>query len=344
MNFHLVYCESSPAGMSAYRILDAQDREIGWLSSFLDAQRIRNLSPRSLRSYGYDLLSFARWWCRPRGRPLSRLNGSLLLDYVRHQLESRPQPCARTVNHRLCVVRRLYRFHYGREIPHSGGSVQSTYRTRCPLGYGKPGTRVAGLHLKEPRRVVVPLSPEEISRFWSSFRCYRDLSMIALMLLNGLRSREIIELRFGELRLSEGQFRVCGKGNKERVLPLAPDTMEAVQRYIELERPRVESPYLFLSLKGRRRGRPMTAAGLRSLFRHHRQTTNVPLANPHRFRHTFGADMVRCGVSLPALMHLMGHAHIRTTMLYVRLCPEDVWREYHRAIRNRSRLFLPGQP
>ena len=43
--------------------------------------------------------------------------------------------------------------------------------------------------------------------------------------------------------------------------------------------------------------------------------------------------MVPAGISLPALMHLMGHAqhaHIQTTMLYVQLAPEDVWREYER--------------
>jgi len=49
----------------------------------------------------------------------------------------------------------------------------------------------------------------------------------------------------------------------------------------------------------------MTAAGLRSLFRHHRQTTGVAKANPHRFRHTFATDMIRAGISLPALMQLM---------------------------------------
>jgi hypothetical protein len=69
----------------------------------------------------------------------------------------------------------------------------------------------------------------------------------------------------------------------------------------------------------------MTPAGLRSLFRHHRQASHVPQANPHRFRHTFGTDMARAGISVPALMHLMGHAHIRTTMLYVQLSPQDVW-------------------
>ena len=50
----------------------------------------------------------------------------------------------------------------------------------------------------------------------------------------------------------------------------------------------------------------MTPAGLRSLFRHHRRTTGVLIANPHRFRHTFASDMVRAGISLPALMQLDG--------------------------------------
>ncbi len=48
--------------------------------------------------------------------------------------------------------------------------------------------------------------------------------------------------------------------------------------------------------------------------------------------------MVRAGMSLPALMHLMGHADIQTTMLYVRLAPEDVWREYARAVAQRIPL------
>ena len=85
----------------------------------------------------------------------------------------------------------------------------------------------------------------------------------------------------------------------------------------------------------------MTTAGLRSLFRHHRLLSEIRRANPHRLRHTFGADMVRAGISLPALQHLMGHSQIRTTMLYVQLAPSDVWREYARAVQNRAHLPLP---
>ena len=76
----------------------------------------------------------------------------------------------------------------------------------------------------------------------------------------------------------------------------------------------------------------MTPAGLRSLFRHHRAQSGVPQANPHRFRHTFGSDMIRAGVSLPALMKLMGHAHIHTTLLYIQLTPQDVFTEYAHAV------------
>ena len=87
----------------------------------------------------------------------------------------------------------------------------------------------------------------------------------------------------------------------------------------------------------------MTPAGIRSLFRYHRQTTGVALANPHRFRHTFASDMVRAGISLPALMQLMGHADIQTTLLYVQVTPQDVYLEYARAVAHRIRP-LPVLP
>jgi len=81
----------------------------------------------------------------------------------------------------------------------------------------------------------------------------------------------------------------------------------------------------------------MTPAGLRSLFRHHRQTSGVKIANPHRFRHTFASDMVRAGVSLPALMQLMGHANIQTTLVYMQITPLEVYQQYARAIAQHIR-------
>jgi site-specific recombinase XerD len=140
------------------------------------------------------------------------------------------------------------------------------------------------------------------------------------------------------VKCADGQLRFLGNVNKTRLVPLPPEILEVLGNYLRLERPLTNSPALFVSLKGRQRGQPLTAAGLRSLFRHHRVRSQVLHANPHRFRHSFGADMVRAGMSLPALQHLMGHSQISTTMLYVQLAPQDVWREYARAIENRKKL------
>src|SRR5205807_1319294 len=79
--------------------------------------------------------------------------------------------------------------------------------------------------------------------------------------------------------------RVRGKGSKLRFLPLAPETVQLLDHYMRLERPNPCSAALFVSLKGPARGQRMTPAGLRSLFRYHRRTTGIKLANPHRFRH-----------------------------------------------------------
>lgn len=342
MNLALLYQSTAPASASPYRLVDQHGQEILWANSFLDAQRIRQLSLRSLRSYAYDLLHFARWSLQDSSRTLLALDESALLEYVRQQLNERPAPTPQTINHRLGVLRSVYRFHTGHPLPAGSHQFQRFYSTRSPLGYGRPHrVMAAGLRLKEPQRVILPLSSEEIATFWSSFTTFRDLALVALMLLDGLRSQETLDLQLADLQLAEAQIRVLGKGNKQRLLPLPPQCIQALQNYLWLERPLTNSPALFVCLKGPQRGCPLTLAGLRSLFRHHRLSSAVPRANPHRFRHSFGADMIRAGISLPALQQLMGHSQIRTTMRYVQLAPQDIWREYAQAVQNRARLLVP---
>jgi integrase/recombinase XerD len=340
MKASLLHRSSALASACPYRLFDEQAQEITWANAFLDAQCVRQLSPRSLRAYAYDLLHFARWW--GKDRPLSEITESTLLDYARYQLDQQPKPTPQTVNHRLCVLHCLYRFHLGCEIPAGRSHFQRIYTTRPLLRYGRSRRAVAsGLRLKQPRRVIVPLSAEEVAKFWASFRTFRDLALVGLMLLDGLRSCEVLALQFEDLQLDDAQMWVLGKGSKKRILPLPGELIEVLQNYLRLERPLTHSRCLFVSLKGRQRGQPMTSVGLRALFRHHRVHSEIPRANPHRLRHTFGADMVRAGISLPALQHLMGHSQIHTTMLYVQIAPQDVWREYARVVQNRTHSLPP---
>lgn len=338
MKLSVVYQPSLPTSASPYRLRDEDGRELEWGNAFLDGQRLRQLSLRSLRIYAYDLLDFARWF-GPQHRPLAAITESTIVDYVRHQLEQARKPRPQTVNHRVGTVRCCYRFHTGQEIPAGKVHFQRRYTKRSPLGYGRPRRAIArGLRLKQDRLVIVPLSAEEVAKFWESFRTYRDLGLVGLMLLDGLRSCEVLALELEGVQLAEGQMRVQGKGNKQRLVPLPPEIREVLGNYLRLERPLTNSPALFVSLKGRQRGQPLTAAGLRSLFRHHRRLSQVRQANPHRLRHTCGRDMVQAGMSLPALQRLLGHSQITTTMLYVELAPRDVWREYAHAIEKRKKL------
>jgi site-specific recombinase XerD len=347
MTFRTIRRSGLPASQSPFRIVDEHGRELEWINRFLDMQCVRGVAPLTLRSYANMLLHFVRWWARQADIDATRFSAdqfteSTLVDYVRGQLEEHPKPGPENVNQRSSMLRRLFRFYFHQEMPHGPYRIQRSWFRRSPLGYGRGRVAVAAdLTLKVPQRVIVPLATEQVARFWRSFRTARDLAIVALMLLNGLRSREVLALQLEDLLFSEALIRVCGKGARVRLLPLPPETIRILQCWLKTERPLTNAPEIFVSLKGKGRGCPMTAAGLRSLFRHHRLTSGVPQANPHRFRHTFGADMIRAGVSLPALMRLMGHAHIHTTLLYIQLTPQDVFAEYARAVEQMAKLEQP---
>jgi site-specific recombinase XerD len=346
MTFRVVTKPDVSAGSSSWRVVDEQGRELEWANRFLDMQCVRGLAPLTLRYYAGTILHFVRWWsCQPGAEvtrfTLDQFNEATLVDYVRAQLGELPKPCAELINQRAGMLRRLFRFYFHEEMPHGPYRIHRAWIRRAPFGYGRGRRAVAtDLTLKVPQRVIVPLSAEHVARFWRSFRTTRDLALVALMLLNGLRSREVLGLKLGDLLLSEAQVRVRGKGSRTRLLPLPPETIRLLQCYLKTERPLTNAPEVFVSLKGKARGQAMTPAGLRSLFRHHRTTSGVAQANPHRFRHTFGSDMIRAGVSLPALMRLMGHAHVHTTLLYIQLSPQDVFAEYARAV---ERIAKPEQ-
>jgi hypothetical protein len=78
MSVRLLLNNSVPANSSPYRLVDDRNREIAWANEFLDAQKLRQLSLRSLRAYGFDLVHAARWF-ETTGHSLAPLNQSLLL-------------------------------------------------------------------------------------------------------------------------------------------------------------------------------------------------------------------------------------------------------------------------
>src|SRR5215472_3925550 len=319
MKFRVIYQHSHDARSPIHVIEQAAGSEVGWINRYLDREYVRRLADTTLRTYAHNLLHFVRWWesVHHSGDIVEGdLTESTLLDYVRFQSSQQPRPSASTIKDRVAVADRALRNEFPDAPCQIARGFHQAFLPRMPMGLGRPRALMSRLRVKVPKRNIVPLSVDEVARFWSSFRTSRDFAIVGLMLLNGLRSAEILALNRDDVLLSEAQLRVRGKGNKWRLLPLAPETVQLLDHYLRLERPNPCSAALFVLLKGRARGTRMTPAGLRSLFRYHRQTTSIPLANPHRFRHTFASDMIRAGMSLPALMQLMGHADIQTTLIY----------------------------
>lgn len=341
MKFRVVHQPAANHAHSAFRVVEqTTGREVEWVNRYLDFECLRRVADLTLRSYAQHLLHFIRWWESVHHTDAiaeDALTESTLLDYVRFQSGQQPEFSGSTINQRVAVADRALRAAFPGAPRQIAPGLQVSYWRRAPMGLGRPLPALSRLRVREPQRTIVPLSVDEVARFWSSFRTSRDLAIVGLMLLQGLRSQEVRDLNREDLLLPEAQIRVRGKGDKIRFLPLAPEAAQLLDHYLRLERPDARTAPLFVSLKGRARGARMTPAGLRSLFRYHRQTTGVKLANPHRFRHTFASDMVCAGVSLPALMRLMGHAHIQTTLVYVHVTPLEVYQQYARAVAQHIR-------
>jgi len=120
-----------------------------------------------------------------------------------------------------------------------------------------------------------------VTQFLDSFHTFRALAVVGLMLLDGFRSCEILTLPLEDLKLADAQLHVLGKGRNQRVLPLPGDVMEVLQNYLRLERPLTNCLSLFVSLKGRHRGQPMSPAGLR-----------------------YCSGIIDCGAKCPLLIHI----------------------------------------
>jgi integrase len=341
MKFRAIDQQTSNNAQSPVRVIEqTTGREVGWINRYLDREYVRRLAERTLRIYAYNLLHFIRWWesiHHTDAVAAEDLTESTLIEYVRFQSNKQPRPSGSTINARIAVADRALRNEFPDAPCQVAPGFHQAYLHRKPMGLGRPQPAISRLRVKTAKRNIVPLSVDEVARFWSSFRTSRDLAIVGLMLLQGLRSGEVLALNRDDLLLPEAQIRVRGKGNKIRFLPLAPETIQLLDHYLRLERRDLNMTALFVSLKGPARGARMTPAGLRSLFRYHRQTTGVAIANPHRFRHTFASDMIRAGVSLPALMQLMGHAYIQTTLVYVQVTPLEVYQQYARAVAQHIR-------
>jgi site-specific recombinase XerD len=195
----------------------------------------------------------------------------------------------------------------------------------------------------QPQYLPRPLSPQDDQLLQQELLRTDDLYANALLLIRatGIRRGECIHLALDCLRqIGTEQWALhvpLGKLHTERLVPADPEVRRIVERILVL---RTSVP-LARSAKSQdfllpRRGTrvPLMTAlrlALNQAAKHAGCSGRVTL---HRLRHTFATEMVRLGVSLPALMKLLGHKDITMCLLYVQVTQQDLQREFHQARQN----------
>lgn len=180
---------------------------------------------------------------------------------------------------------------------------------------------------KKRAELPVFLTNEEITRLLkmpdtSSPIGFRDRLTFQLMLSTGLRVSEVIALTLGDLHLDEGFIRVIGKGNKERIVPIADVVLGWLQPYIKTQRPFLltKNPSTETHLLVNQWGRPFTRQGIWKNLKKYVQAAGIEKnVTPHTLRHSFASALIQNGADLRIIQELLGHSDISTTQIYTHL-------------------------
>jgi integrase/recombinase XerD len=238
---------------------------------------------------------------------------------------------ARTIARRLSSVAGLFEY----LIVRGDAGVD-----RNPVPRGLAGRRAGqrgrgGVRLvRRPRTLPRVLSPVEVDRLLGALRTQRDRAIVLAMLLAGLRRGEALGLRLRDVNPGEQRlFVACGKGGRERIVPVSRRFFAALGEYLACERPpEALTDACFVVLKGPRRGLPLSAAGLDEVIDGARARAGLQRMTCHMLRHTCLTRLREQGMSLEALQAQAGHASIDSTRIYLHLANEWLVGEYLRAV------------
>jgi integrase/recombinase XerD len=237
---------------------------------------------------------------------------------------------ARTIARRLSTLSGFYAYLVARgDTAVATNPVPRGLATRRQAG--SVTSRTVPL-VRVPRTLPKILSPVEVDALVGALRSWRDRAMVEAMLLAGLRRCEVLGLRLGDVHVADRRvFVVDGKGGHQRFTPIANRFFTSVGHYLERERPATDADRVFVALKGRRRGRPLTAAGLDEVLTGARRRAGLTHGTCHQLRHTCLTRLREAGMSLEAVQAQAGHRSIESTRVYLHLTNDWLAEQYQRA-------------
>ena len=159
----------------------------------------------------------------------------------------------------------------------------------------------------------------------------RDKAMLELLYATGLRVSELIALDVDDLNLPGGVLKCFSKG-KERIIPLYPAAIRALNEYVHNVRPQLvdslDETALFVNMNGER----MSRQGFWKLIKYYQEKAGIKKdITPHTLRHSFAAHLLENGADLRSIQEMLGHADISSTQIYSRLLNQKIKDVYLKA-------------
>ena len=296
----------------------------------------RNASRHTIISYRDCWRLFLRFVAQRRQRNVARLGladltAEEVVAFLDHIEKDRGATIA-TRNCRLAALHSFFRFVAGRE-PLAAKQCEGVLRIPVKRG---PKRSPCYLELEEVAALLI--QPDR-----QSVLGYRDYTLLVLLYNTGARISEALGLCPKDIRLdTPSQVRLLGKGRKERICPLWPETAALLKALLKRQ-PRPPDEPMFVN----RYGKPLGASGARFRLKGYVRAAAARApriadkrVSPHTWRHTSAVHLVAAKVDPAVIRSWLGHASLDTTNLYAQANLETK----RKAIEQVDRSARPAKP
>lgn len=270
-------------------------------------------SVHTVRAYRDALTLLIKFVAERLGRgvaalQLSDLDADVVTRFLDHiELERSNTPATR--NCRRAAIRGFFKHLLRSDLAHS-----QQYMRVLAIPAKKARQRPATYLEAEDVRLIINMPDRRTHSGW------RDYTLLLLLYNCGARVSEAAGLRWDALQLTAPRHvRLFGKGKKERLIPLWPETAKALHRLRGISRG-ADQQFVFLN----RHGQPMTRDGIAYVLAKHaaaavdtNQTLRHKRITPHVLRHSCAVALLQSGTDVTVIRDYLGHASVATTGRYI---------------------------
>lgn len=276
---------------------------------------LRGMSPHTILSYRDSFKLFLQFLAQEKRISVSNLNiediiAKEVITFLEH-LEIDRHNGVGTRNIRLSAIHSFFRYFAGMHPEHLN-KVQQI------LNIPFKNIFFPIIEYFEFEEITAILKTIDRSKVYG----LRDYALLSLMFNTGARVQEIVDLKVNDLQLTKPfSVNLYGKGKKERVCPIWPQTANVLREYIEKKGIDLHKP---VSVFVNHLNKPLTRFGVRyilakylHLAASHQPSLNKKRLHPHSMRHSTAVHLLKSGVDLCTISHWLGHSSINTTNRYV---------------------------